>query len=113
MIGYIANHRGQGVVQIETRKSPLNKVVLYSIRNRFLDRGCRCGEDRKELLECHHTDPRTKEYNIGELIFVNCAPDLLLNELKKCEVICKQCHNLLHPERINLNEIPITGLQRS
>lgn len=99
MLGYISEKGKQGVQPIEVRKSRLNKDLLLRLRDAFLAKGCRCGSTVD--LECHHVRG-DKKYNIGELIFVNCVPEILLEELKKCEPICRKCHDMRHPvERFN------------
>jgi predicted HNH restriction endonuclease len=47
------------------------------------------------VFEFHHTDPDMKEFILG-----NCdrALSKLLAEAEKCELLCANCHNLLHAE---------------
>lgn len=46
------------------------------------------------MLSCfsfHHTDPTNKKYDIGKLI-ASRKRTLLLDELKKCLILCANCH---------------------
>lgn len=71
--------------------------LLYSIRNRFLSRGCLwCGEMDLSRLECHHVRPREKDMSISDLIYFGISGLELMAELRKCEVLCAACHDVLH-----------------
>ncbi len=52
-----------------------------------------CGATQK--LEHHHKDPRVKAF---EILMCRKRTDdpLLLEELNKCELLCKDCHVLAH-----------------
>ena len=58
-----------------------------------------CGEDRWWVLDFHHTDPNKKEKHISHLIE---SPKKLQEELKKCIVVCSNCHRDLHYKKINI-----------
>ena len=50
-------------------------------------------------FEFHHLDPQLKEKNIGELILKNKEEWLsneLIDELKRCILLCANCHNTIH-----------------
>jgi len=49
-----------------------------------------CGCDDHEVLEFDHIDPKTKTIAISRNMFL--ALDTLLEELKKCQLLCVQCH---------------------
>lgn len=54
----------------------------------------KCGETRPEVLDFHHKDPAEKDYTIGR------SPvrtvDNLQREIKKCVVLCANCHREFH-----------------
>lgn len=52
-----------------------------------------CGESRFYCLDFHHMDPREKEKDPSRLIE---SPRKLEQELKKCIVLCSNCHRELH-----------------
>lgn len=67
-------------------------------KRRFKDRilakyGCQlCGERDVSVLEFDHIDPKTKEHNISRLV-KNCRPiKEIKDEMRKCQVLCRNCH---------------------
>jgi hypothetical protein len=50
-----------------------------------------CGSD--EGLEIHHKDPKTKSFNPGSKGY---AWSAIVEELKKCELRCRDCHQDAH-----------------
>lgn len=57
--------------------------------NEILGNKCAiCGST--EQLVCDHIDPQTKSFNICDKITANW--DILLEELKKCQLLCFNCH---------------------
>lgn len=54
-----------------------------------------CGEDRYWCLDFHHTNPSEKEYNISSLVHGG-ARQKIEEELKKCIVVCSNCHRDIH-----------------
>jgi hypothetical protein len=56
-----------------------------------------CPEDHPAVLQFHHTDPSTKDDIISRLA-TGGSKDRLLQELRKCIVLCANCHFKLHYE---------------
>jgi hypothetical protein len=56
----------------------------------------RCPENHPACLEFHHRDPSTKCFNISQGWRLNYSWERLLAELKKCDVLCANCHRKLH-----------------
>ncbi len=90
---------------IEQRKSyyrnnqyPKNKVKRLRKKNDFNDSKppcAKCGETRGYVLEYHHIDPITKEFNIGALC-TGVKEAKLKDEIKKCVCLCANCHKEFH-----------------
>lgn len=55
----------------------------------------RCDENHIACLEFHHTDPSTKEANIGSKVR-SWSTKKLLEEIAKCEILCANCHRKEH-----------------
>ena len=56
-----------------------------------------CGYDRCfAALDFHHRDPAEKEYNIAAMLLGSSAKGKLEKELKKCVVLCSNCHREYH-----------------
>ncbi|AGG91282.1 hypothetical protein SWVG_00045 [Synechococcus phage S-RIP1] len=60
-----------------------------------LARGCcKCGYNEHPVaLELNHIDPSTKIYSIGKQLIGISMPKLIA-ELKKCNVMCANCHQI-------------------
>lgn len=69
-----------------------HKQILTEIKS---NAGCKmCGDKRHYVLDFHHEDPQTKEFSIGEN--VHHSIEKVLEETKKCIVVCSNCHRELH-----------------
>ena len=55
----------------------------------------KCSEDHISCLEFHHKNPELKEANISSVI-LTWSKERLMNEVKKCEVLCSNCHRKEH-----------------
>lgn len=55
---------------------------------------CQCGESRPWILEFHHQDDATKEFEISYLKHLSWHK--LEKELHKCVLMCRNCHGDLH-----------------
>lgn len=56
----------------------------------------KCGEEREYCLDFHHADPNEKENTIARMTSNNYRLDTVLNEIKKCIVLCSNCHREFH-----------------
>ena len=56
----------------------------------------RCSENHPACLEFHHLDASKKHKQIADL---RASPKKLKEELKKCIVLCANCHKKLHYEQ--------------
>jgi len=63
---------------------------MTAIRNQLGNTCAVCGSE--EDLEVDHIDPSTKTFNLGKAW--GKPWDVILVELKKCQLLCKQCHRL-------------------
>lgn len=59
-----------------------------------------CDESHVACLEFHHIDPTKKDGVISKMRFCKLK---LKKELKKCIVLCSNCHRKLHYELNNIN----------
>ena len=57
----------------------------------------KCGFDHIAALDFHHEDPSTKEHNVNRLIS-NKQFTKAYKEIKKCIVLCANCHRIHHYE---------------
>ena len=55
-----------------------------------------CGEDHPACLDFHHRNPSDKTYEVSTMIR-NCSSiETIIEEIKKCDVLCSNCHRKLH-----------------
>lgn len=80
------------------------KINLVS----FLGGKCEhCGESRFYVLDFHHDlEKYEKSFNISK--YRSYRISLLLEEIKKCKLLCSNCHRKHHASLLNLNEKRIT-----
>lgn len=61
----------------------------------------RCGYDKcMRALEFHHKDPKQKDFGISKCLTKNI--DYLKEEIKKCDLLCSNCHAEVHQELYEL-----------
>lgn len=87
---YSQNSNSEIVVNfVHRRKSNLIKVLG--------NKCCICGFDKfQQALEFHHVNPEEKEFGIGASNAVTKALDKQLEEMKKCILVCSNCHRGIH-----------------
>lgn len=66
-----------------------------------------CGEDRSAILTFHHRNPDEKEFPLAR--DNQRCPESLYQEMKKCLVLCKNCHGVHHSDQ---HEFDATELPR-
>lgn len=49
-----------------------------------------------DALELHHLDPHTKDFPIGKVLANPNSWDKIVNELRKCVLLCSNCHREVH-----------------
>jgi hypothetical protein len=58
----------------------------------------RCGETDYRVLTLHHRDPSTKRWSIKGRIQQDVTRQSIDEEIAKCDVLCHNCHQLVHWE---------------
>ncbi len=56
----------------------------------------KCGESDSVCLDFHHKDKETKNGNISDMIKDFGNNEIILKEIKKCIVLCANCHRKIH-----------------
>ena len=56
-----------------------------------------CGENHPACLDFHHVDPTNKEGHVSAML-TTYPKGKILEEVKKCTVLCSNCHRKLHFE---------------
>lgn len=80
------------------RAAKRKRVLVEKLRHYKSRQVCKiCHEDHPACLDFHHRDPQTKEQVISNIIFIKGWKwERILEEIKKCDVLCSNCHRKLH-----------------
>jgi len=63
--------------------------------NMMVDKSCEsCGTKDTRVLACDHIDGHQKHANIADLVSRGASLDKLIEEVKKCRILCHNCHML-------------------
>ena len=91
---YYKKHRGR----ILKRNNNRRKKVKQYINNYKLSKGCEaCGYNKcAEALIFHHNKDKNKKFDISRLTRSGGSLEKIKNEIKKCKVLCSNCHAELH-----------------
>tara|TARA_R110002020_G_scaffold301877_1_gene517289 strand:+ start:60 stop:425 length:366 start_codon:yes stop_codon:yes gene_type:complete len=66
-----------------------------------------CGISGKEntwMMEFHHRDENTKDKSLSYMISNGYGKESCLEEMKKCDILCANCHRKLHYERKKIRD---------
>ncbi len=72
----------------EQREKFRQNILAY-----LKDKACKsCGESDVRVLEFDHLDPYQKGFTISQAVKLNKSWDNVLTEIKKCQILCANCH---------------------
>ena len=81
--------------QVYDRRDRRKRNVTFFLTKKKSEIGCKiCGEKRGPALSFHHRNGEDKLYEIGDVKLL--AKKKLFEEIEKCDIICANCHMLLH-----------------
>ena len=101
------NRKNLFIERANSRKQEM-KILFNKVRS---GNGCAFCEEREICcMDFHHLDPLQKDVNVSYLCECK-SKDRMLNEMKKCVVVCSNCHRKIHaglltPTHDQLCEIP-------
>lgn len=83
----------------EKARRDRNKLWIQKLKD---DLSCEiCGESRSWVLDFHHKDPKNKDHGVADMV-IRYSKERVLNEVKKCMVLCANCHRDIHyKEKLN------------
>lgn len=58
-----------------------------------------CGENYPGCLDFHHKNPEEKDSAVSDLVAKGYGMETILREIKKCVVLCKNCHTKIHDRK--------------
>jgi hypothetical protein len=80
----------------EINESRRKRILWYKELRESLFR-IKCGESHIACLDFHHRDPKEKDCAISVAIS-KYSKQRVLEEISKCDVMCKNCHSKYHWE---------------
>lgn len=83
-------------------------MFITKLKEKFDSKCQKCGYDRYSgALEFHHIDPSQKDFTISNMNFKLTEA---VEEIKKCVLLCSNCHKELHSGLWQLEEV-IKGVE--
>lgn len=75
------------------KSNKVNKRTVLLYLKEYAKDGCIiCGEKEFACIQFDHREPSQKLHNISSMIKKGYALDKVKEELKKCDVLCSNCH---------------------
>lgn len=63
----------------------------------FGNKCCICGgKFSQEIYDLHHVDPKQKKFSLGSIRSNSKAWNKIVEELRKCIMVCSNCHRSIH-----------------
>lgn len=91
------NHYDRNKDQIINDIAKRKQKRLIWLKNFKSNLSCeKCGENHIATLDFHHKNPKKKEFQIGYAVRYGYGKEKILNEIKKCNILCSNCHRKLH-----------------
>ena len=89
-----------------------NREQRYAYKKRYIhikkallikSKGGKCmschveyNDKNASMFDFHHRDPSLKVFNVGLKAIMDMSKDKIAEEVKKCDLLCSNCHRLLH-----------------
>ena len=102
-VSYYLNPEGK--IKNSERKNKNRLRVKSEFRNSLGAKCQICGYDKCQIaLHFHHVDPTTKKFGISDAVSGKYSRQEIEDEIKKCVLICSNCHVEIHANLIKLEE---------
>lgn len=90
---YYQNNK-QAIIKKQVARTARNRAIVKEKVAEYLEKHpcIQCGEKDIVVLDFHHRDSSTKESEICQLIVNGYSWKKLLTEIKKCDILCANCH---------------------
>ena len=91
---YYSKHKKEEIERSKARKKMLREWFNKYKKNLSCSK---CGENHTACLEFHHLNEKEKSFGISHSIeSMGYSKEKMMNEIKKCIVLCSNCHRKLH-----------------
>jgi predicted HNH restriction endonuclease len=71
--------------------------------NSYKTKCAQCGMDHPGCLVFHHRNPADKKFSIQNAVARKVPKDQIIAEIAKCDILCANCHSILHWDERNSN----------
>lgn len=88
----LSDSRRASIKAVRQAKKASNKAFVD--RYKRMCKCSHCSESDPVVLDLHHTDPTQKDHSPNELL--TCSREKLKTEMRKCIVLCSNCHRREH-----------------
>lgn len=61
-----------------------------------------CGEDHPATINFHHKNGKEKDNGVSYFVYNGYSTKRIMKEIKKCQILCSNCHRKLHFKNSNL-----------
>lgn len=83
----------------EKSKQQKHKIIKQIMEVKQSLACIKCGNNHPAVLDFHHRNPKEKEVNISQALSrFGWGLERVLKEIEKCDVLCSNCHRILHYE---------------
>lgn len=97
-------------IAVQKWRKKTKALVVEAMGNKC----CKCGYDKYiEALTFHHLDPNAKDNTIANFLRNPRRLDKIVCELKKCVMLCANCHIELHAGHWDISDITIIEINES
>jgi hypothetical protein len=92
---------------VQARATALIDKMRHFIDSTKSEYGCfLCPEKDGCCLDFHHFDANSKNATIAHLVTAK-SKKRLLSEIKKCVIICSNCHRKVHAGKLEVKVLPV------
>ena len=96
---WYAKNKKSEIAHVTRRKKQIKKWLQEYKKSLVCSK---CEENHPATLEFHHPAGLKKDRSVSEMVADGISIKRVLEEIKKCEVLCSNCHKKIHyKERIN------------
>ena len=104
------NYREQYLKRARTRREQLRNEFRERLIAYLTDKACElCGENDLRVLEFDHLDPTLKQFEISQATRLGYAWEATLTEIKKCRILCANCHKKHTAKQFNWYKSKLDG----
>ncbi len=91
--GWHQRNKAKRLAKVYERKAAIYEYI-QDIKNQLCCADC--GERHPATLQFHHLNSEDKMFNIGDAVRDGISLDKIKQEIKKCIVLCANCHAIRH-----------------